>query len=228
MIWNEVSELIENQQIKKSTFASKMGISRTTLDSWLDGRTAPNINDLNKMSSLMDKLRSELVEEKSKKGNKKQIKRIPFYDVKAEGGSGYDVSPISQSAGTIEVGDLLKDSEAAMRISGNSMIPNYPPGCVVGLIKRYNSFIEPGEVYVIETRDGRILKRLFYKDDNTSGHLLTCYSDNIMTFQGGARDGRMAYPPFDLPREEILNLYTVVGVIKRNTNSLIVHKTKKD
>lgn len=222
--WDLVKQSIENKALTKVYVASELNISRTTLDNWLEGRTFPTLEDINSMSKIMNILKT---------GNHKRMpknkvsdkKRIPFFDVNAEGGiGGGDMSPISQASGTLEVGDLLKDSEAAMRISGNSMIPNYPPGCVVGLIKRFNSFIEPGEVYVIETRDGRMLKRVFYKDDNTGGHLLTCYSDNIMTFQGGARDGRQAYPPFDLPREEILNLYTVVGVIKRNTNSLIVHR----
>lgn len=89
-------------------------------------------------------------------------KRIPFYDAPAAGSdiAITDMTAIHAPAGTIDVGDLLHDSEAAIRIYGNSMLPNYPPGCVVGLAKCNTSFIEPGEVYVIETRDRRILKKL--------------------------------------------------------------------
>lgn len=140
-------------------------------------------------------------------------KRIPFYDAEAAAGNvDIEMTPIHAPAGTIDIGDLLHDSEAAIRIYGNSMLPNYPPGCVVGLSKCTTKFIEPGEVYVIETRDRRMLKRLFYKDDDANSTILTCYSDNTMKFEGGSRAGKDAYPPFNIPLSEIVNLFVVTGV----------------
>ena len=159
------------------------------------------------------------------KNGDKADKAIPFYDAPAAAGlTETEMTAIHAPAGTIDVGDLLSDSQAAIRIYGNSMLPNYPPGCVVGLARCNKSFIEPGEVYVIETSDRRILKRLFYKGDISDGDWLTCYSDNIMKFEGGARDGRLAYPPFDIPKKEIINLFVVTGVIKRNANSVIINR----
>jgi transcriptional regulator with XRE-family HTH domain len=159
------------------------------------------------------------------KNNNVKKNTVPFYDAKVTAGiTETEMSPIHAPAGTIDIGDLLHDSQAALRIYGNSMIPNYPPGCVVGLARCQSKFIEPGEVYVIETRDRRMLKRLFYKDDNSDGELLTCYSDNIMLFEGGARNGKLAYPPFDIPKKEIINIFTVTGVIKRNANSVIINR----
>jgi transcriptional regulator with XRE-family HTH domain len=152
-------------------------------------------------------------------------KRIPLYDAPAAAGIiETEMTPIHAPAGTIDVGDLLHDSQAAIRIYGNSMLPGYPPGCVVGLNKITADFIEPGEVYVIETRDRRILKRLFYRNDDPEGDKIQCISDNNMTFTGGARDGKLAYPPFLLPKSEIIALYAVTGVIKRNTNSIIMNR----
>jgi transcriptional regulator with XRE-family HTH domain len=159
------------------------------------------------------------------KKNLLERQRIPLYDAPASAGiTEQDMTPVHAPSGTIDVGDLLHDSESAIRIYGNSMTPNYPPGCVVGLVKCNSLFIEPGEVYVIETRDRRLLKRVFYKNDDTSGDALHLYSDNIMKFEGGARDGRLAYPPFDLPKSEIIALYQVTGVIKRNANSVILNR----
>lgn len=164
-------------------------------------------------------------EERRIKKNLLERHRIPLYDAPASAGiTEQDMTPVHAPSGTIDVGDLLHDSESAIRIYGNSMIPNYPPGCVVGLVKCSSNFIEPGEVYVIETRDRRLLKRVFYKNDDTSGESITLYSDNIMKFEGGARDGRLAYPPFDLPKSEIIALYQVTGVIKRNANSVILNR----
>lgn len=157
--------------------------------------------------------------------NSKPGKSIPFYDAPAAAGmTETEMTAISSPAGTIDIGDLLSDSQAAIRIYGNSMLPNYPPGCVVGLAKISNSFIEPGEVYVIETRDRRILKRLFYKDDAADADKLLCYSDNVMKFEGGSRDGKLAYPPFEVPKKEVINLFVVTGVVKRNANSIIINR----
>lgn len=152
-------------------------------------------------------------------------KKIPFYDAPAVAGlNETDMTPIHAPAGTIDVGDLLHDSQAAIRIYSNSMLPNYPPGCVVGLAKVEKGFIEPGEVYVIETRDRRVLKRLFYKDDDPNSTHILCYSDNIMKFEGGARHGKLAYPPFNLHKKDIIQLFAVTGVIKRNANSVIINR----
>ena len=184
-------------------------------------------NDLDKTEFPIAKNlvpQTNYTEERRKKKNLFEKSRIPLYDAQATAGiTEQDMSPIHAPSGTIDVGDLLHDSESAIRIYGNSMIPNYPPGCVVGLIKCSSNFIEPGEVYVIETRDRRLLKRLFYKNDDTNSDFLTLYSDNIMKFEGGARDGRTAYPPFELPKSEIISLYQVTGVIKRNSNSVILN-----
>lgn len=150
---------------------------------------------------------------------------VPFYDTEATGSNiGTEMTPISAPAGTIDIGDLLHDSSSALRIYGNSMLPNYPPGCVVGLIKKSTGFIQPGEVYVIETRNERLLKRLFYKDDLTNSDTLICVSDNTHIFDGGARHGKLAYPPFEVSREEIIKLFIVTGVIKRNANSVIIDR----
>lgn len=150
---------------------------------------------------------------------------IPYYDTEATGGLiETEMTPIHAPAGTIDIGDLLRDSEAAIRIYGNSMLPNYPPGCVIGLVKCSKDFIEPGEVFVIETKDRRLLKRVFYKDDAPDSNKIYCYSDNIMKFEGGARHGKLAYPPFEIPKKEIVAMYIVTGVIKRNANSIVINR----
>lgn len=154
---------------------------------------------------------------------------VPFYDAEghADPITETEMSPIHAPSGTIDIGDLLHDSQAAIRIYGNSMLPNYPPGCVVGLSKANEGFIEPGEVYVVETSGKRMLKRLFYKDDNSESDYITLYSDNTMKFEGGARNGKLAYPPVNIHKKEVINLFLVTGVIKRNSNSIIMHRNNK-
>ena len=237
-----------------ASVARKLGISGQLLGKYIAGTIAPKLNFYQKWKEIYGENLQELIETNVSreiidmespikeikpnltqpaynrfdiKNGGKAEKRIPFYD--APGSAGLvetEMSAIHAPAGTIDVGDLLHDSQAAIRIYGNSMIPNYPPGCVVGLCRVTDSFIEPGEVYVIETIDKRILKRLFYKNDDPDSEVLVCYSDNIMRFEGGARDGKYAYPPFNLPKEEIKNMFMVTGVIKRNANSVIINRGK--
>lgn len=153
------------------------------------------------------------------------IKRIPFYDVEATGGAnGADVTAVTQPTGTIDIGDILRDSEAAIRMAGNSMMPGYPPGSVLGLIPRKGKKIVPGEVYVYEDEDGRHCKRLFFKDDDPGSDTYICYSDTTTKFESGPREGKLFYPPYELKVKDIVRLFTVVGVIKRNANGVINYK----
>ena len=145
--------------------------------------------------------------------------QIPMYDVEAVGGTDIaDTSPISKPTRMINIGDLLSDSQAAIRVYGNSMLPGYPSGCVIGIREMSNiSIIEWGEVYVIETRDARYIKRLYSGEENK----VVCYSDNTNTFPEGPRKGKPMYEPFEVPKEEIIRLHRVTGSIKRNDNSLV-------
>lgn len=103
-------------------------------------------------------------------------KIIPFYQAGAIAGNQYnmEMTPSVQS-GMIDVGTLLRHSETAIRVYGKSMVLNYPAGCVIGVKLHTDSLIEPGRVYVLETRDNRYLKRLYYNDDRTTFNFL---SDN--------------------------------------------------
>ena len=101
------------------------------------------------------------------------------------------------------------------------MMSNYPPGCILGISQLKERIIQPGEVYIVETEEQRIFKRLFYKDDDPDSDVIMCYSDNIMLFEGGSRNGKLAYPPFYVPLKSIRKINVVLGVVKRNVNLLI-------
>lgn len=141
-------------------------------------------------------------------------KVIPYYDAEVAAGTSYgmEMAP-SRPAGLIEIGGLMKDSEFAIRVYGNSMTPNYPAGCVIGL-KQYNEhFIEPGTVYVVETDENRYLKRLYYNKDKTH---FRCISDNTMKYESGPMEGEYFYQEFEIPLKDVRRLLRVTGVIKRN------------
>ena len=186
-------QLLKKSGIDRRKAEDQLGYAENYIDQALSkGGNLKLLNSLKVLSMNVDKSNIAAEPEQTYQSKRNTLKngegkkRVPLYDAPAAAGNtSGDMTPIAAPAGTIDVGDLLHDSQAAIRIYGNSMIPNYPPGCVVGLARCESKFIEPGEVYVIETRDRRILKRLFYKDDNSDGDFITCYSDNIMNFKGG-------------------------------------------
>ena len=156
--------------------------------------------------------------ESDKKSQKDNL--IPLYDVEAIAGNEYEVEmmPVTRPKGMIDVGDFLRDSECAIRIYGNSMTPNYPSGCIVGLKAVKDGIVDFGNVYVIETEDNRFFKRL-YKAKDKKGY--ECYSDNTKEFTEGPRKGQPFYEPFVITFDKIKRLYRVIGMIKRNENSAI-------
>lgn len=143
-------------------------------------------------------------------------KLVPVYNAKAAAGNA-NIDMYGTRSSWINVGDLLKDSEASLYVYGNSMIPGYPPGSLIGIRPLNESFIEPGSVYVVETESNRYIKRLYYNKDKTA---LICMSDNHIKHTDGPMEGEYFYPPFEIPIPSVKLIYKVIGVIKRNSISL--------
>lgn len=178
----------------------------------------PDINDKWLLTGEGEMLKTPGKEGKGKEteeaSNLTVGKVIPLYDAEAAAGNGYemDMSP-ARPIEMIQIGGFLRESEAALRVYGSSMIPHYPPGCIVALKPWVERFIEPGAVYVVETTTNRYLKRLMYNADKTA---LRCVSDNTIRHEDGSAKGELCYPEFEIPVEDVRRLFRVVGVIKRN------------
>ena len=214
--------------IGQTKFEENAGLSRGFVNTL---KNNPTVKSLNKIAMAYPELNinwlqtgeGEMLKTPDKEGKGNDTteganltvgKVIPLYDAEAAAGNGYemDMSP-ARPIEMIQIGGFLRESEAALRIYGNSMIPHYPPGCIVALKPWVERFIEPGAVYVVETISNRYLKRLMYNADKTA---LRCVSDNTMRHEDGAAKGELCYPEFEIPVEDVRRLFRVVGVIKRN------------
>lgn len=84
----------------------------------------------------------------------------------------------------------------AIQISGESMSPEYPNGAQI-LIKRIDerAFIEWGRVYVLDTRNGVVVKKIMPADD---GETVKCVSINP------------DFPPFEVAFADIFGMYRVL------------------
>lgn len=135
----------------------------------------------------------ELPKETTKKDPQSKI--VPLIPISAQGGSLNDFSISVMNYECEKVVSPMMDVDFAISISGDSMAPEYPSGCQV-LIKKINesAFIEWGKVYVLDTCNGIIIKKLMPSE---SPDKVVCVSINP------------DYPKFEVDFKYIHGLYRV-------------------
>lgn len=141
---------------------------------------------------------------------------VPFYEnVTTIGGTqlSADLSPVTAPTAYIDLGSMYPNANAAIRHFGESM-REYPSGCILAIKKIYNlKSIVWGQNYVVETDEIRVTKKLqTCKEDK---NCIMAYSTNLNTHP----DGQLIYEPFPIAKEDIRNLFQVVGHLVQEQNS---------
>ena len=94
-----------------------------------------------------------------------------------------------------------RGAEFLIRVSGSSMWPKYSNGDILACRRIADIlFFQWGKVYVLDTSQGVLVKRVQRSEDPGS---VTLVSENSER-----------YAPFDIPRSDIRSLSIVVGVIR--------------
>lgn len=92
-------------------------------------------------------------------------------------------------------------AEYLIRVSGSSMYPKYSSGDILACRRIQEiDFFQWGKIYVIDSSQGAMVKRIYQCDDDAA--CVLCKSDNDK------------YPPFTLPKSAIRSLSIVIGVIR--------------
>ena len=129
---------------------------------------------------------------------------LPLIPIDAVAGfNGWDECGVSEMDCThYDVPDFeMAHADFLIRVSGSSMYPKYSSGDILACRKIDEiTFLQWGKIYVIDSRQGAMVKRLFPMESNAD--MVLCKSDNPN------------YPPFELPKEEIRSLSIVVGAIR--------------
>ena len=129
---------------------------------------------------------------------------LPLIPIAAVAGfNGLDIPgiPLTQCP-QYSIPDFIEQkAEYLIRVSGSSMYPKYSSGDILACRRIQEiTFIQWGKIYVIDSQQGAMVKRLFEIPDDPEQIL--CKSDNPQ------------YPLFQLPKSEIRSLSIVVGVIR--------------
>lgn len=95
---------------------------------------------------------------------------------------------------------VQRGAQFLVRVSGSSMYPKYSNGDILAVRRLKDvTFFQWGKVYVLDTSQGAIIKRVFPGEGNN----IKCHSDNSNN-----------YPDFDVSREDIRGVGIVVGCIR--------------
>ncbi len=109
-----------------------------------------------------------------------------------------DIKNKSNVIGHIVIPGVEKVDWAA-RVSGNGMYPKYSNGDILICRVIKDSFIQWGKVHVILTRNGALVRKLKPSSEKDS-YLAETFSED--------------YPPFNIPKDEIVGIALVVAAIK--------------
>lgn len=131
------------------------------------------------------------------KVNEPQMFIVPLMPISAKGGTLDEFSRGIMENDCEKVLSPIKGADFAITVCGDSMSPDYPSGCHI-LIKKIEerAFIDWGKVFVLDTVNGTIIKKLMPVADDPSK--IRCISINP------------EYPPYEISLEYVRGIYRVL------------------
>lgn len=204
-----LSDYIEYDVITKPTkFAKDVGIDPSGFMKMLKGEQTITVNTLKKVSAatglslkwLMDGV-GDMYAPGGKAADFEQSQsdetrpRIPMA-VAAGLLTGFSDSIKSSDCEQIPIVKAFPPYDCTMIVKGDSMEPKLEGGDEIA-IRKVCDVIEWGKTYVLDTRDGAVLKRLY---DN--GDTFRCVSFNP------------EYPDFEVSKDDVFGIYKVVGLLR--------------
>lgn len=213
MTKRRILEFIKNQKITVPIFFQRTGIKRGFLDS---DKLDQAVSD--RHFSMIIAAFPDLSVDWLITGEGPMLRSdLPAAHPATEPGAGIPLIPIEAVAGLPTddpVGTRFIDCahyiipdfanlnvEYMIRVSGSSMYPKYSNGDILACRRVHDVlFFQWGKIYVIDSSQGALVKRVFQDED----------PDRILLVS----DNRENYPPFSIPKSDIRSLSIVVGVIR--------------
>lgn len=206
-LFNKIKKARELIGLSQQQFADEAGVSQRDISQLENGKREFINNSiillLNKylidINSIFDNSTDVVLLSDKIKYNKKGLPLIPIEAM--AGMSNGDSSALELESEHYYIPEFQKKADYLIRVSGTSMSPKYYNGDVIACKKiPKETFIQWGKVYVMDTIQGALCKRLFKSEKGDK--FISVVSDNDK------------YPPFDMEKKEIRSLAIVIGVIR--------------
>lgn len=207
MIKDRVIQVIENKGIKKGEFYNKIGMTSANFRGSAK-RSPLNSNAIENILSEIEDINPRWLitgEGQMFIGSPQELHEsesgLPLIPVHAMAGFGTgDNQVMDYDTVKYKVPEFTElNAEFMIRVKGSSMYPKYNSGDLLACKKITMSFFQWNKVYVLDTEQGALIKRIKPSKDND---FIQCVSDNEN------------YAPFDLPKCEVNALAIVLGVIR--------------
>jgi transcriptional regulator with XRE-family HTH domain len=211
--------LRRQKNLTQQQFADLLGIKRSLLGAYEEGRAKPNLATMERLIQIFGisidaLLRIDLSKSRPKAARPATVKvlaitvdsddreNIEFVPVKAAAGylAGYSDPEFVAELPKFHLPNLKGGTYRAFEITGDSMIPIQPGSIIIGQYVEQVNDIKDGHLYiVVSQRDGVVFKRVF--SQLTENESLILRSDNP------------AYPPYNLPASEVLEIWKAKAYI---------------
>ena len=224
-IHNNLRFLRNQKGMTQQAFADLLGIKRSSLGAYEEGRAKPSYDLLVQLTDLfpisMDQLVKEDLSQRAwsaapyQRDVSGKNMRVLSITVDKEDREFIDLVPEKAAAGYLNgfadpeyVEELPKfrlpmlsgGTYRAFEISGDSMLPIQPGSIVIGEYVEDWQQIKDGVTYiVVSAKEGIVYKRLFNKIEERGA--IICQSDNP------------AYPPYSVPVDDVLEIWQAKAYI---------------
>lgn len=200
--------IIDRSGMSVNSFANAIGVAQGTLASMLNRGTSPSSKTINAVLDAFPEVSSDwlltgsgpmyVTEDTAFDEDGHPLETRPRLPMNVSAGllSGFADSAMLSDCEQIPIVKALPPYDFTMIVQGNSMEPKFEGGDEIA-IRKVHDFIEWGKAYVLDTREGAVLKRVYDAGEN-----FRCVSFNS------------EYHDFEVPKSEVLGVYKVVGLIR--------------
>lgn len=202
-------------KIKQGEFCEQIGVAKTYINSIrssispeklsIIGEVYPDLNIEWLLTGEGSMLKGEDTQTTVAEGTDYRL--VPMYNLDARGGFADNLELCSEYIIDHIPFKDAKNEDICIPISGDSMSPTYRAGSIVLLhrVEDWFEFLELGQVYVIELRDGRRLIKELRRSEEDSKNNYLCISHNPM------------FEPVELPKKLIIRVYLVRAVYAKTS-----------
>jgi phage repressor protein C with HTH and peptisase S24 domain len=210
MMKERLIDFLAYLKIGQLKFEENVGLSRGFVNKVGDSIRVENLNKISKTYpelniNWLKTGEGEMLKSAVRTGNETiglpgsiDITYVPLLPISAQGGTLNDFVVSIKDSDCEKVISPIKGADFAISVAGDSMSPEYPSGSQI-LIKKINekAFIDWGKVYVLDTCNGTVIKKIFPSDDKDT-EKIKCVSINP------------EYPPFEIAFSDIHGVYRVL------------------